>query len=388
MREIRTMRPGFSADPKRSTGSGVKILLVTPAAPNARNGNSITALRWRKILKELGHRVSLTERYDGSPCDLMIALHARRSFESIRRFREEKPGFPLVVVLTGTDLYRDIRSDADARSSLDWATRLIVLQSKALEELPARLHSKTRVIYQSAALVNGTAPRRQSDFKVCVIGHLRPEKDPMRTALAARLLPPSSRIRVIHIGRALSDELKKSAIEEARDNPRYRWLGELPHWKTRRILAASHLLSLTSRMEGSSNVLSEALASQVPVIASKIPGLVGTLGEDYPGYFPVGDTAALARLLQRAEDDRKFYRALKTSCARLRSLIDPKRERSALKKLLKELSVADPSLHPREKQIGRQREEKSHREVVAVAKFLSSKAAHTANKTAAQCKER
>jgi putative glycosyltransferase (TIGR04348 family) len=316
----------------------MKIHLITPASPTARNGNRITAARWARIIKGLGHKVFIEQHYGGGGGDLMIALHARRSFDSIRRFRDRYPEGPLVVALTGTDLYRDIRTDARARQSLDMATRLVVLQAKALADLPRRLHGKTRVIYQSASRRNERAPTAKNAFQVCVVGHLRPEKDPMRTAMAARQLPTWSRVHVLHIGRALTSELKHRAEAEAARNPRYRWVGELPYSKTRRILAGSHLLSLTSRMEGSSNVLSEAIVSSVPVVASKIPGLVGTLGENYPGYFPVGDTPALARLLLRAELDRRFYRKLKSHCSGLRRLVEPGRERTAWRQLLRELS--------------------------------------------------
>ncbi|TAJ79597.1 TIGR04348 family glycosyltransferase [bacterium] len=317
----------------------MRIKLVTPALAKARNGNSVTALRWKQILSQLGHRVTLEKHYNGAPCDLMIALHARRSFESIRRFREEHPDLPLIVVLTGTDLYRDIRTNSDARKSLELATRLIVLQSMGPAELPKHLRAKARVIYQSAEKVNRRAsPAANGFFKVCVIGHLRPEKDPLRTAMAARQLPASSRVRVLHIGRPLTKEMSKRLRAEAARNPRFQWLGELPHWKTRQILTSCHLLSLTSRMEGSSNVLSEAIASSVPVVASKIPGLMGTLGENYPGYFPVGETRELARLLQRIESHPAFYRSLKAYCAHLLPLVDPKREVTAWKELLRELS--------------------------------------------------
>jgi putative glycosyltransferase (TIGR04348 family) len=315
----------------------MKILLITPAGPSDRNGNSMTALRWARILKRLGHHVYLDESYRGEACDLLIALHARKSAESIRRFKEAHPNLPLIVALTGTDLYRDIQTSAAARQSLDLATRLVVLQSMGMAELPRRLRAKTRVIYQSASRFNAP-PKPKDAFKVCVIGHLRPVKDPLRTAAAARLLPASSALRIFHVGRALSQRMEQRARAETLRNQRYRWLGELPHWKTRALLARSHLLSLTSIMEGSANVLSEAIASSVPVVASKIPGLVGTLGKNYPGYFPVGNTRALARLLRRAESDARFYRALKSRCARLRPLVDPKRERAAWEKLLREIS--------------------------------------------------
>jgi putative glycosyltransferase (TIGR04348 family) len=303
------------------------------------NGNKMTALRWARILRKLGHKVGVDQFYDGGRWDLLIALHARRSHASIEKFGQLHPELPLIVVLTGTDLYRDIQSDRKARRSLEVATRLIALQPMALAELPKRLHAKTRVIYQSAQPYRRQASRPgKRIFKVCLIGHLREEKDPLRAALALRRLPSESRIRVVHIGLALDARFEQKARTEAARNPRYRWLGALPHWKTRRVLAHSDLALITSRMEGSSNVLSEALASSVPVVASNIPGLMGTLGKSFPGYFPVGDTQGLAALLLRSETDAKFYRRLKRDCARLSHLVAPKREFEAWRRLLRELN--------------------------------------------------
>jgi glycosyltransferase involved in cell wall biosynthesis len=155
--------------------------------------------------------------------------------------------------------------------------------------------------------------------------------------LAIRRLPAQSRITVQHIGRALDSNFERRARTETDKNPRYQWVGELPHGKTQRILAQSDLTVITSRMEGSSNVLSEALACAVPVIASKIPGLMGTLGTDYPGYFAPGDTVALSAILSRAESDAKFYRSLQSICKSLSPLVSPKRESAAWKQLLQEI---------------------------------------------------
>jgi putative glycosyltransferase (TIGR04348 family) len=315
----------------------VKIQLITPVPLRFNNGNKITAVRWSRILRKLGHKVFIEQKYTRKRCDLMIALHARRSYKSIRKFHELHPGLPLLVVLTGTDLYRDIHDDKDAQASLEIATRLIVLQKMALSELPKQFHAKTRVIYQSAEPYKTRSAPFIGTFRVCVIGHLREEKDPLRAALAVRDLPASSKIEVLHVGRALEAELGKQAQIEAADNPRYRWAGELPYWMTRRIMARSQLLVITSRMEGSSNVLSEALASSVPVLASRIPGLMGTLGRDYPGYFAVGDTDRLRRLLLKAERNKLFYRSLQRHCARASLLVRPSRESAAWKLLLQEL---------------------------------------------------
>jgi putative glycosyltransferase (TIGR04348 family) len=313
----------------------VKIHLITPTPLGLSNGNQITAMRWAGFLRKLGHRVRVRQAYDGTACDALVALHARRSYDSIRDFHASQPAAPLIVALTGTDLYRDIKHNRKAQHSLELATRLIVLQQEALTELPKRLRLKTRVIYQSAPPVKAQARRRgERPFAIAVIGHLRSEKDPLRAALAARKLPSSSRIHITHVGRALDPALGRRALAEMKRNPRYRWLGELPYLKTRKLLAASDVLVITSRMEGSSNVLSEALASRVPVIASNIPGLIGTLGPDYPGLFQYGDTDALAGLLSRTETDQNFFCALKTSCRRLSPLVSPHRELAAWRQLL------------------------------------------------------
>ena len=286
------------------------IVLITPVPAQSRQGNGVTAVRWARMLKALGHRVTVAQAYDGTPYDGMIALHARRSFAAIEPFHCAYPARPLLVALTGTDLYGDIRSNQDAQQALEFASHLILLQPKGVEELAPHLRPKARVIYQSVPSPRRTWPKAKSTFDVCVLGHLREVKDPFRTALAARHLPATSRLRVIHLGKALSDDMARCARTEMAENPRYHWRGERPRWQALRALARSHLLVLSSLSEGGANVISEALALQVPIVASRIPGSIGLLGEAYPGYFPVQDTAALAQVLFQAETDTDFYNTL------------------------------------------------------------------------------
>ncbi|MDP8973632.1 MAG: TIGR04348 family glycosyltransferase [Actinomycetota bacterium] len=314
---------------------------MTPAGPKLRNGNRMTAARWARFVRQLGHEVLLEESWSVGEPDLMIALHARRSHPSIRRYATACPNRPLIVALTGTDLYRDIRSDEAAKESLELAAALVVLQDKGPEELEPHHRAKTRVVYQSAEPVKRQPPTKRY-FDVCVIGHLRDEKDPFRTALAARLLPPTSRVRVTHTGRPYDDEFAGRAQLEASENTRYRWIGEVLPWKARRVLARSRLLAQTSVMEGGANVVSEALASGVPVVASDIPGNVGMLGDDYPGYYPVGDEEALSRLLYRAETDGAFYETLEAGCEGRKNLVLPGREKEALRNLVEEIVRAGP----------------------------------------------
>ena len=57
------------------------------------------------------------------PGDLLIALHARKSFAAIRRWSVEAPEKPLVVALTGTDLYRDLGRSEEVLDALHAARR-------------------------------------------------------------------------------------------------------------------------------------------------------------------------------------------------------------------------------------------------------------------------
>jgi putative glycosyltransferase (TIGR04348 family) len=300
----------------------MKIALVTPAGPGTRNGNRHTALRWAAFLRQAGHRVSVSVAWSPeTPADAMLALHARRSHASIKGFPREKP---LVLALTGTDVYRDIHESAEARESLELADRLIVLQPKAAEELPARLRRKVGVVVQSSS----TRLRQRAvkgGFRVCVIGHLRAEKDPLRILSALEFIPPSLPLQVIHLGAALDPALVPKTTD-----PRYRWLGSVSHARALRWLASSHAMVISSRMEGGANVVCEALRIGVPVLASRISGNVGLLGAGYRGYFPVGDERALARLLTRAAGDRKFYANLKAQIAPLRSTVASQAEKRAL----------------------------------------------------------
>jgi len=318
----------------------MNVLIVTPAAPESLVGNRLTATRWAEMLTRLEHRPRIVQQYTGESCDLLIALHATKSASSIARFRDERPGVPVVVALTGTDLYRDLRQNAATARSIESATLLIALQPLAAKEVPEDLWPKLRVISQSAQRVPDTAPPTSDRFEICVLGHLRPVKDPFRAAEAVRLLPAQSQVRVLHAGAALQPEMERRAREEQASNPRYRWLGPLPRDEALRILARSRLLVLSSLLEGGAHVIGEAAVHGVPVLASRIPGSVGLLGAEYPGYFPAGDSRALAYLIGRCETDPAFLDTLRRHIESLADAFAPAKEREAWRSLLAELFPA------------------------------------------------
>ncbi|WP_233859223.1 selenoneine biosynthesis selenosugar synthase SenB [Paraburkholderia sp. HD33-4] len=323
-----------------------RIFIVSPALRSANNGNWQTAHRWSRFLHE-DYRVSLGAQW--TPADqpqelpaCLIALHARRSAPSIVRFADACPGRPLVVVLTGTDLYRDIRTDETARHSLDLASHLVVLQEEGLAEMTAAYRAKCRVIYQSAPARTSdvSSTRRRRTFDVVLVGHMRAEKDPCTPMRSLDHLPDDSRVRLIHIGRALDDEYRIAAhalqARVWRTVRRYVWFDGLPHGATLRRIANAQALIISSVMEGGANVIIEAVNAGVPVLASHIPGNIGMLGRDYDGYFPLGDDKALARLLDRASRDRAFLTTLQQQCARRAPLFAPALEEAQVIRLVTE----------------------------------------------------
>jgi putative glycosyltransferase (TIGR04348 family) len=310
--------------------------IATPAAAGTKTGNRVTALRWAKRLRELGWRIRIDVEWRGEPCDLLVALHARRSHSSIVRHAREQPEVPRIVALTGTDLYGDIHHDASARESLVLARRLVVLQPMGLLQLPEPMRAKARVIRQAATCV--APPHKEPGLIASVLAHLRDVKDPLLTAHALALLPASS-IRVVHVGGASDAAWRDRALSTQRAvHGRWTWLGARPRGEALSVLARSSLLVLTSRSEGGANVVTEAIAAGVPVLSTRIDGSLGILGEDYPGYCEIGDAAGLAALLRRCEEQPAFLAELRQRVLALQPLVDPARERASWRDLIQELA--------------------------------------------------
>ncbi|MBW7831950.1 MAG: TIGR04348 family glycosyltransferase [Simplicispira suum] len=314
-----------------------ELCLVTPALADANNGNWQTAKRWSRLLAD-HYRVRITNAWDASSprADLLVALHARRSAPSIERFARAAPTRPLVVVLTGTDLYRDLATDASAQMSVQLADRLIVLHEKAVLDLPPEVRAKAVVCFQSCSARKRLA-KAPNPLRALVVGHLREEKSPRTYFEAARRLAGHPDILLDHVGAPLEEALGQEAEVLAHCVPTYRWLGALSHEATRRRIQRAHVLVHPSRMEGGAHVVMEAVRSGTPVLASRISGNVGMLGADYGGYFDVGDSAALAAWLERCRAEPAILAHLAAQCALRAPLFEPARERATLLALLNEL---------------------------------------------------
>lgn len=314
----------------------MKINLITPAKKYSRNGNRTSAIRWAGFLRENGHKVEINTKYDGSPCDLMIALHAWRAAPAINLYRSCYPNGPLIVALGGTDVNTFLKIETETTlNSMECADALVCLHDRVGEKLPNHLLKKLHVIYQSAKPLASPRKLSKHNFDICVIGHLRQEKDPLRAALACRLLPKESRVRLFHLGKAHDDDWAHAAIKEQSQNSRYYWLGDVPGWRVRRELTKTCLMALTSSQEGGANVISEAIVAGVPIVASNISGNTGLLGVSYPGLFSLGDEHSLAEAFLQAENDPVFLKRLSKACYLLRPKFLPKSESDKWNNLVK-----------------------------------------------------
>ncbi len=324
--------------PKIATGRAdarLTVAIVTPAHRASNNGNWQTAWRWSQLLAR-DYRTMLLDVWRGEAADLLIALHARRSAPSIAAWHAQQCG-PLALVLTGTDLYRDIDHDAAAQASLAMADRLVVLQELGARRLPAALRDRAVVCFQSCPALPAVE-KTGRHLRALMIGHLREEKSPQTYFEAARRTRARRDIVWDHVGAPLDAALGEQARALMKEQPRYRWLGALGHSETRRRIQRAHVLVHASAIEGGAHVIAEALRSGTPVLASRIDGNVGMLGADYGGYFEWNDAAALAALVARVRDEPAMLAGLAAQCRQRARLFEPRRERATLLRLLSELS--------------------------------------------------
>jgi glycosyltransferase involved in cell wall biosynthesis len=261
---------------------------------------------------------------------MLLALHARKTAGFVARFRKRFPDRPIVVVLTGTDVYGALPRSRRAMTALETADAIVTLQPLAIERIPKRLRSKAVAVLQSAQRVSVRRKKAKSaPARLCVLGHLRREKDPLRAAYALRYLKGCN-VEVLQAGGML-DRHYAARVEalESRD-PRYRYLGEVSRSRSLRLLAGCDALVLSSRSEGGANVASEAIANGVPVLASRIDGNAGVFGARYSGYYAVGSSEALAELIDRFICDPAFARNLRLQVRALRPGVMLENERKRL----------------------------------------------------------
>jgi glycosyltransferase involved in cell wall biosynthesis len=313
----------------------MKVCVASPYPLSDLKGNSVTTARIVTVLNEVGIEARGSHGYDGEPTDILITLHAIKGAPALFDFKKRKPKGKVVILLTGTDIYQGLpKGSKMGEDALREADRIVVRQEAAILRLPEQVRAKTVVIRSSLDPIAVKPSPSQSRFIISVVGHLRPVKRPFLTIETLAQHPEWSDVEVWQIGQALDEEMRKTAEFWAEEDGRYRWFGGVPRMESLALCCKSSLTINSSILEGGANAVLEAMTMGVPVLASRIEGNVGLLGNDYPGYFEEGRMAkALQAIMDQRVDLDEWNRLL---ADRLR-LFSRERESKSWLELLTEL---------------------------------------------------
>lgn len=323
----------------------MNILIIAPKVQSNNSGNQATAKRWQQLLIEARHQVEISDSFQAQIPDILIAIHLRKSHQSIVDFKSKFPSKPLITLGAGTDLYRDLSNQKYIdiiKKSIKLSDTILVLQNLATSLFDEEAQKKVTVIYQSTDI--DSFPTKvdphsdKKEFRVVVIGHPREIKDSLRAALASRELPSHSNIKVKLCGKPANSELLALIQQEAASNSRFHWQGELSRKQTWSTLRSSDVMVISSLGEGGANVVSEACVIGLPVLATKIDGNIGLLGEGYQGYFQPRGTKQLSSLMLRCEQNKAFLQTLREQIKSKSNLFSKQQESLTLQKVILNLT--------------------------------------------------
>lgn len=288
--------------------------MTTPYERNSLQGNTVTAMRIVSILLESDIDAAVLCKDEKAVCaDFLIALHARKSARFIDNFLALNSAGKVIVYLTGTDLYSDIPSGCEiCEKSMELADALVVSQEASLASVPEKFRAKAVVVHKSIQLpeilVDDVAA--ESDL-FTVIGHLRAVKQPFMAVESLQLLGDSVRLRLALLGKEVDSDSGGLSRKWQAQDPRFQWLGGLEYLEALHWIRRSVATINTSLAEGGANSVGESIVLGVPVLASRVEGNVGMLGDDYAGYFSAESKQELADLMLRVIHDSDFLEKLR-----------------------------------------------------------------------------
>ncbi|BDS06869.1 glycosyl transferase [Oceaniferula spumae] len=303
-----------------------EVLIHSPYPRQRSQGNAVTAKRMTALLREGGLDVKIHERGDAPlAAKCLIALNARKSATEIFDFHQRQPESPIIALLTGTDVnHPDMETEtSETRIALELCTAIVSLHDGFSHRIPSHLLEKTEVIYPSVQLPQSIRHHATAPIDIVIAGNFRSEKNPSLLMEAARALADTPmHFHAYGQGGDYQAELEKTAAE----CPNFHFHGVQDHDVVLANMQTAHALLNTSTEEGGANAICEAVVIGLPVIASKIAGNKGMLGEDYGGLFPSESTTALTEILTRSIDDPDFYQSLKSQITTRAPLFSYRRE--------------------------------------------------------------
>ena len=264
----------------------MKVCISSPYSLAEPKGNSVTAQRIAGLLRSRGIDARASHGFDGGAADLLVSLHAVKGANAVQEYRRAYPRGKVLVLITGTDIYQSLPAGSEeGEFCLQEAAAIVVPFGRMIGHLAPKWRSKAVVVPSSLEPLNVCASPRKSPFVISVIGHLRDVKRPFLTIEAISRHPEWREAEVWQIGQALSDQFAQTARQWEERDRRYRWYGGVPRVQCLQLCAQSHLTVNSSELEGGANAVLEAMTLGVPILASRIDGNIGLLGEDYEGYF-------------------------------------------------------------------------------------------------------
>jgi glycosyltransferase involved in cell wall biosynthesis len=252
---------------------------------------------------------------------LACIARSRSTFDVILAYQTVIDGLIAVIakVFFGIPVIVSVRSDVEYRLDRSVQSRLltpfvfrhadrIAVQSPAMQHelMEAFAHAERRPRPETlrsrlVLLPNGISvveQRRREGEEVVFVGRLTRHRaidvliDAMRDC-------PGERLTIV------GDGPDRSALERrARGLANVSFVGAVPHADVKTHLERARMLVLPSRHEGQPNIVMEAMAFGVPVIATRVGGVPDLISHGHNGWLvEPGDPASVARAIQRLSSD-------------------------------------------------------------------------------------
>ena len=315
---VRLLRPGYRPERSRKERmSGVEVVrprfLSVPGLMRRFDGVSMAIGAWREVRRLKGEgRADVIDAHFAYPDGHAASLLARWL------------GVPFTVTLRGTEPRH--ASDPALRPRLARALRAaarVFAVSSSLRDLALRLGvpvERTQVVGNGVDLQNFTPLDRlearsmlglPQDASVLVtVGGLVERKGFHRVIdCLPGLLAAHPKLHYLIVGGPSPEgdcsPMLRERVERLGLRERVNFVGPLPPQELRLPLSAADVFVLASSNEGWANVLLEAMACGLPVVATDVGGNAEVVaGEDLGIVVPFGDAAALQGALDRALSTR------------------------------------------------------------------------------------
>ncbi len=332
------------------------IKIYSPSRDSAVTGNYVTSKRYAYHLQNLGYRVfvynGFEEKVNVEGVRCAFVLHAEKGSHVIKELAAKN--VPVVLVLTGTDLYRDIISTKNSKKercfrSIQLASAIVVLHENAVSDLLKVVSFPRERIFVVLQSVVDFKKRtflfkKKNHYKILLLSNIRKEKG-IIVAISGFLefqknIDARTKFTLDHIGGVLDQGYFKKITNLLEGVKSVSFLGSIEKDKLQTMLASYDLLLHSSFIEGGSLVIQEAQNAGLPIIASDISCHAALLGSAYVGLHSVGSAKDVSEKLKTFFFDELCRKQMETqlsSCPAAGSTLG--KEQKALRRVLTYIQV-------------------------------------------------